>query len=240
MTDPNRRWIRRRAPVCGAFFLLLLLATPAAALPVTAYFSESSGMGVSESDALAISSSYGVPILDPSFVGDAEGVLDVLSQDLIHDSVYPSPPIAPSGNQSTSVWIVQNESSFDLIGNTYYLFTTVDPLQVDDMTVMYEPANVGLTIDADLGWVFVRAIDDSGNRFYYAAMSLGPLSPDEIADPFAVNYVVDEPLVRSSAGIYVLPQLRGGMAYAETPEPGTALMMALGLGLLAYGSRRRD
>ena len=229
--------IRRGASAWAAAFLLLVAAaTPAGAVPVTVFFTESTGMGVAESDVLAISSSFGIPILDPSFVGDADGVLSVFAQDLVFGSVAPSPPSAASGNQATSTWTIQNESSFDLLGDSYYVFATVEPFTIAGETVEYDPAKVGLSIDADLGWVFVRA-SDAGKRFYYAAKALGSLAPADLAAPFAVNYVIDEPVVRISTGTYVLPQLHGGMGFTPVPEPGTGLLLGLGLALLA-GHRR--
>ena len=67
---------------------------------------------------------------------------------------------------------MDNVSAHDLAGATYLLFTHTDPYSVDGTLVDYADSNVGLTIDAALGWVIVKAVDPTAGAFYYPAILL--------------------------------------------------------------------
>jgi hypothetical protein len=212
------------------------LAAPAAAVPVTVFFDEDSGFGVSEESAEA----SGVPLVSPSFVGSASGVLNVVSQELQgdNDSIV-SQLLAQSGNSATSLWTVENESDTYLPEDTYFLFVTSVPFGIDGEVVEYDDENVGLTIDPESGWVIVRACTEDGECYYYPAVLLGSLEPGETADPFAVNYVIDESVHQTASNKVVLPQFFAAMAIAPIPEPTAGVLMGVGLALLAVVLRRR-
>jgi hypothetical protein len=224
-------------------FLAAGIAAPAAATPVTVYFDEPSGFGVSAESANAAFASD-VPFVYPDFVGSASGVLSVISQELQGDNdSIAALLLAQSGNNATSIWTVENEYSKDLLGDTYFLFVTTMAFSIEGEVVEYDDANVGLTIDSDLGWVLVRTSTEPGQGYYYPAMSLGSLGAGATAAPFAVNYVVDQPIqqvVTQSATKVVLPQLAAGMGFAPIPEPTAGVLMGVGLALLAVVHRRRS
>jgi hypothetical protein len=226
----SRLGARPRAAWAIALWLVVGVGAPAAATPVTVFFDGPSGYGVGASRS-------GFPddkIIEPASVLSASDVLTVISQDLQLGSVDPFPP-EESDNHATSIWTVQNESSDDLLENNYLLFLTSVPDTFGGETVEYEDDNVGLSIDPDLGWRLVR----TSGGYYYPAISLGSLGAGETAAPFAVNYVVDEP-IQQVITTWVLPQLAVGRAIVPIPEPSAGALMGVGLALLAVGRWRRS
>ena len=234
MSASNSR-LGTRARMAWAIVLWLVagVAAPAAATPVTLYFDGPSGYGVAAGDALA----SGIPIEEPDYVVDAAGILSVVDQDVQLGSIDPSPPIAASGNSLTSIWTVENTSLYDLLGDTFFLFVTTVPYEIGKETVTYDDSGVGLSIDPDLGWVLIHTNAGPGEDYYFPAMSLGSLAPGERADAFDVNFVVDAPLAQVG-NTFVLPRFQTGMGFAPIPEPGAAMLMGLGLVLLATLRRR--
>jgi len=210
-------------------------AAPAAAVPVTLFFDGPSGFGVAQGDALA----SGVPIEEPPYVVDAEGILRVIEQDVQLGSIDPFPPIAAGENRLTSTWTVENESTYDLLGDTYLLFVTTLPYPIGGEVVEYDGSEVGLSIDPDLGWVLVHTNAGPGQDYYFPAISLGSLAPGEVAAPFDVDFVVGAPL-QQVGNTFVLPQLQTGLGFAPIPEPAAATLLALGLALLATLRRERS
>jgi hypothetical protein len=213
------------------------VAAPAAALPVTVFFDGPSGYGVSAASAEA----SGVPFVYPEVVGSASGVLNVAQQlqgDYDYDDIVDF-LLNESGNTATSMWTVENESDDDLPEETYLFLATAVLFSIDGEDVVYENANVGLSIDLEDGWVFVRTSTEPGEGYYYPAIKIGPLGVDEQTLPFAVNYVVDEPIHIVGLNKVVLPQLVAGMAYTTIPEPATSILLGVGLVLLAVFHRRR-
>ena len=230
----SRLGTRARVAWAIALWLVAGVAAPAAAIPVTLYFDGPSGYGVAEGDALT----SGVPIAEPDYVVDAAGILRVIDQDVQLGSIDPSPPIAATANSLASIWTVENESSYDLFGDTYILFATTVAYAIGKETVTYDDSDVGLSIDPDLSWVLIHTSAGPGEDYYFPAMSLGSLAPGEVAAPFAVNFVVDAPLAQVG-NTFVLPQFQTGLGFAPIPEPGGATLMGLGLVLLATLRRQR-
>jgi hypothetical protein len=216
------------------------VAAPAAATPVTVFFDGPSGFGVSAASAAAAEAA-GVEFRYPGFVGSASGVLSVSSQVLQGDANSQSSLLlAQSGNTATSIWTVENVSSIDLRGETYFLFVTGMAFSIDGEIVEYGDANVGLSIDPARDWVLVRTSMEPGQGYYYPAVALGSLGAGASAAPFAVNYVVDQPIQRLATNKLVLPQFAAGMGFEPIPEPTAGVLMGLGLALLAVVLQRRS
>ena len=247
----------RRTPLASTALVvtaILLLVAPASALPVDVFFDgammagdPNTNFGISEASAFDARDSYGIQILDTfDFVGPITGVLTA-NQAL--QSYDPDPPVS-SLNRATSSWSMDNVVGFDIVGASYVLFTHTDPFSVNGVLIEYADANVGLTIDSDLGWVIVKA-SQGGVDYYYPSILLDRVAPSpgagflaegDTSDPFEVHYVVKEPLTlvdfASGPDEYQLPELEIGFANI-VPEPGTALLFGLGLVGLGLGRRRR-
>jgi hypothetical protein len=233
-----------------AAVLLGLSAQPAAGIPVDVFFlgpstpaAPSTSFGLGESQALAVSASFGVPIIDDlSFVGLVTGTLRPNPSFTPTDSLT-----SPTENRATSSWTVSNISSFDLAGATYLLFTHTPPFTKDAVLIDYADSNVGLTIDEALGWVIVKSVDPTNAVFYSPAILLdrsvsdplnGFLGSGMTSTGFDVNYIVTQALTAAPAGSleFQLPFLEVSMGFSPVPEPGTAMLVALGL--LALSTRR--
>jgi hypothetical protein len=227
--------------------LLLALAWsgPARAIAIPIFFTGDGGFVVSASDA----ASSGLPMKTADFVGSIDGTLAVVGRTLDQTTVVPLPPTAPSGNRATSAWTVRNASTADLDGDVYLLFLTSDPFDVPGtsptQTISYADANVGFMIDPADGWLLIAVDVPAGaggtDTFYYPAIELGSLAPQELAEVFDLNYVVNEALQDAPLNRFYLPKLRLGLGFTPIPEPTTAALLALGLvGLAVQGHRRRS
>ena len=151
-------------------------------------------------------------------------------------------PLASAGSYSTSLPSgavgPQNVSGEDLMDFNLMVFVTPDPFMFGSTLIDYPDDTVGLTIDADTGWLIVKLSDNQGQNFYYPALLLGPLEAGEISDVFPVNYFVDGEI--DQAGVsYLLPKLLYGFASTPIPEPGTFTLLGMGLAGLAWRRRRR-
>jgi hypothetical protein len=227
-----------------ALWLGVGVAGGAAAAPITLMFDGPLGAcgepgeirqcGVAEADALA----SGIPISEPTYVVSAADVLHVIDQDVHAGGLDPFSPITATSNSASSSWTVQNVYPHDLIGDTYLLFTTTAPYPTGSGDIEYDPSDVGLSIDPDLGWVLIHTSAGPGEDYYFPAMSLGSLVQGEVAPAFDVNFVVDVPLQRVG-NTYVLPRFRTAAGFQPIPEPGTATLLGLGLVLLAALRRER-
>lgn len=239
----------------GLLFSMLCataLAGPAAAAPTTVYF-DGPFIGGEHKGLAAGSLPGGVPILDID-VYTVTGSLAVTNQSADGTNIGPGP--AP--NQVTSEWVVDNlYGSFP--GQVYLLFATAlnDPDApftttyntdfTDEMNEAHDRA--GLVIDPATGWVVVQTEDALNNPFYYLGVPLSfgnagadcggvtLLASEACVD---VTYFLENPDAQVFSGgaqdVLVLPQL--GILMAVVPEPGTGLLLSLGLiGLAAH--RRR-
>jgi len=244
----------RNLTLSRCFAILAFLATtaalslPARAVPVDVFFDGNAmggatNFGVSEAQALNLQSSFGVPIVQSfDYIGSASGLLAV-TQSL--QSFTPSPPTSTT-NRATSAWTAQNVSGMDLLGASYLIFTSSTPFVKNGVTVDYIDSNIGITIDSALGWVLVKA--PAGNDdFYYPALLLDRSASGPLAGVFlngqieslVIDYVVKQALIDTpiGSGDYELPLLNIGLAYAAVPEPGTAVLVSLGL--VGIAIRRR-
>lgn len=247
MYDRKRRWMGWAVGLA----LASLLAQPAAAAPITVFFDGSGGFGLASAPGgmSQVSPDFVVPVtastpnpgqeiinldLDSGVLNDAFSILDytigVSSGSLgVLQELDPSSVVIGGVGQSslaTVTWTVDNLAP-DLVGATYLLFVTSDPFQ----GTAYSDANVGITIDSDLGWTLIPVQD-----FLYPAILLGsPLGDQPVS--FEVNYVLNEPLQSNASGTMLFPQLRVAVGFTPVPEPGTALLLVLGA--LAIGVQRR-
>lgn len=232
----------------AAVFALLTLAAPALGAPTTVLFNGVDGFGVDEQDALDAAAAFGIPIVTPGFVGEADPVLAIISQDVDAGSIDPFPPLGPGPHTGFSEWQVQNQSATDLLGDTYVIFVTPVPVLYGGQLVDYGDANVGLIIDPADGWTFVKVsvptvagpgsdAQVEAQDYYYPALDAGSLAANGIAT-FDVGYFVDSEI--QQVGIdWVLPQVQIGMGFTPIPEPHTGLLVGLGLAGLALTGRRR-
>lgn len=229
--------------------ITLLWASAAWGNPVNVFFDGPGNEGMSEEDALA----SGLQIL----TGDtfaAEGVIDVTGQSLDGVDITGQPQVNPYAE--TSTWTIENLLGTSVLGTTYLLFATAS--DHDSFPTSYDPAEVGLTVDADDGWAIVQG-ESGGQTVYYVGISLGNLletvgssttidvnyylleafpmnvfpDPD---DPDFPNCIEDPNLVCDE--ILALPKLHLLVAFNVVPEPGTGLLLAMGLVGLGVTRRR--
>jgi hypothetical protein len=225
-------------------------ASTAWADPVTLFFDGVNNEGTSETSAL----SSGLDILDLDTFA-ALGVIDVTSQ-VGADGVVIPPEQAIDPFAITSAWTIESLLSVPVIGDPYLLFATAEnrdftfdngtPDPGDDVTftTSYNPAEVGLTVDASDGWAIVQG-ESGGQTVYYVGISLGNLlEAVGSSTVFDVNYFLLDafpdnafPHPNGLDQVVALPQLDLLVAFNVVPEPGTGLLVGLGLLGLA-GSRR--
>jgi hypothetical protein len=240
-----------RSPLAAAALsvaAVFLLVAPASALPVDVFFdgeiAGGTNYGISEASAIDARDNYGVQIIDNATLDVIDGRLSAVPT---FQTATPNPPVS-SENRSTWDWAVTADT--DLVGASYLLFTHTDPYDENGVRIDYADVNVGITIDADLGWAIVKASFDSVD-YYYPALLLdraasnpldGVLADGDIADPFDVLLVVKEPITFLDAsggpGSYWWPDIEIGYANL-VPEPSTALLFGLGLVGLGLRGRRR-
>jgi hypothetical protein len=224
---------KRRTAASRAILLTLAIglaaAVPAAASPITVFFDGPSGQGFSQATFDAIKDDFGV--VSPELSTETTTVTRSYQVGSLN-------PMPPTGNHTTysEIWTVLNQPVLE-----YLLFVSTENYWNGDSVVSYRDSSVGLSINLanDPNWTIVTSAEGEQN-YYYLAYPLGP-GP---TTSFAVNLVVNEPIVLTRGGYffpkgdYSFPRL--GIAIA-VPEPSTAMLFASGLlALLATTRRHRS
>lgn len=247
-SSPSRAKGRHLPLAVAALFVALVSAgTSALAAPVDVFFNgnrpasdPTTAFGVSLASAINARDNFGVPIITTvellTTISNRISVVQPKSSSLV---VSPNPPTAAQ-NTVISDWKVRNISRGTLEDSSYLVFTHTDPYSVDRNTIEYPDENVGLRIDAEDGWVIIRG-QSQGVDYYYPALLLGENLRARDRVTASIHYVVNEPLVGIRKGgktRYYLPELQLGYAKFVIPEPGTALLLGIGLTVLAAQRKR--
>lgn len=197
----------------------LAAALPAAASPITVFFDGPLGQGISQATFDAIKNDFGV--VSP----ELSTLTTRVRRNYQTDSLDPMPPTGDHCTYS-EIWTIFNMPALE-----YLVFVSVKDYWGGDRMVSYTDSSVGLSINLanDPNWTIVASAE-GGQNYYYLAYPFG--AGDTTS--FAVNVVVDEPIVLAG-GDYSFPKL--GIATA-VPEPSTALLFASGLVALLATTRR--
>lgn len=247
----SKATVKATATTVAVVLAVVASVSPARATPVDVFFNgptlagdSSTAFGISLASATTANTTYGVPIIDQATVSSPfASYLSVILPPSSSLVASPNPPTS-SLNRVASEWQIENVSPSVLTGASYLLFTNTSPHSVGNTQIDYPDGDVGLKIDKDLGWVIVK-LRSAGVDYYYPALLLDRSAETALAGNIAVgervsatiNYVVAQALVQAG-GDYQLPKLNLGLAQVVVPEPGTVLLLGLGLTLLA-GRRQR-
>jgi hypothetical protein len=193
--------------------------------------------GVSAADAAAAQGA-GIPVMSaPLF--NADGNLKITKQELSQITLGKGDLTTPF--EVSSDWTAKAQRN--LKGSEVFLvFTSIDPRTVKignkKRDVNYDPTQVGLNLDSADGWVLMRVNDQTLGNIYYPAIKLGPIKEDKTKG-LEVPYFLEQLVTfdRKNNTIVPLPKLRIAVALAPIPEPGTAML--LGVGLIGLALRKR-
>lgn len=252
-----RRGVVARASALALMVVaaLVAIASPVSATPVDLYFNgpldpfaspshASTRWGISLASAQNANTAFGVQIVEPTVFGQIAGKLSVLQPGPLTVGSQPASPSVLDPVRASEPWQIQNISGSSFQGAVYLLFTHTDPFSVGSTLIDYPQTNVGIRIDKDLGWSIAH-IRSSGNDYYYPALRLdfstlnAVIASSTTGGPSVtanINYVVSQALIQAGGDGH-LPEFQLGFAQV-VPEPGTALLLGLGLAGLALGRKR--
>lgn len=195
--------------------------------------------GVSASSASAAQSAgigiVSVPMYNP-------GVLSIVDQDV--QSLELSQDDLHTPFDVSSRWTVEGERDMTAF-IVYLVFTTADPtsIQIGSQTlpVSYDEEKVGLRLDSSSGWVLLQTSSASLGTLYYPAIRLATFGLDDRQD-ITVRYHLEQLLTFESGNktFLPLPKLHLMVGITPIPEPGTALLLCVGLLGFAVRSRARS
>lgn len=233
------------APRLFVALFSLLAAAPVAAIPYDALYNgptqNGTNFGISASSASAAQAA-GIPIITPPVFSGA-GVIDIVDQDIESVTLDPGDLVTPF--EADSTWTVENIFGSDLDGALYLVFVAVDPRTVvvnnQSHVIDHIDALTGLEIDAAKGWSIVQTTDAQLGTIYYPAISLGSLD-DGQQKQFDLRYHLEDlkTIPLGALTVVPMPQMRLAIAFVPVPEPGTALLVALGLAGLATRARQKS
>lgn len=227
-TAPLSRWIPLAAFVwIAAFPTAVLSITIADVAPL--FFDGVGGYGTSAPTAASAGESpaYVATPYDAWLSAGASGSHPLaIQQTLTTVHQNPSTPSGANPVIADSSWRIENLTAGYLI-DPLLVFTIVDP------SGLYPAALPLLGLDANL--VDLVAYSSGGVDYLFGAMRLPSLGNGDFAD-ITVRYVATGPL----AGGEILPALGVSVlgSYTFVPEPTTALLVLVGLGLTAASRRR--
>jgi hypothetical protein len=239
----SRSAIRRifEAPIgfaLRASILTALVSAPLAAAAAPIFFtgptnSDGFVLGVSEEDALT--SGLAIVVAPPEVAGE----------NLVFDETGSARDlfIEEDASGATQDYLVTNVTfDPDIAGDLYLVIKSVDDAVVNGFAHEYDPSTVGLDLTAP--WFIVSYYDDVLDQtLYFPTISLGDLAMGD-STAVSIDFVLTEPvsyvsLEGSLTATLMLPQLLFDGAFVPVPEPATGMMLAMGLGGLAWSGRRR-
>jgi hypothetical protein len=182
--------------------------------------------------------SLGVPIVQLN-IWSAESLIDVTGNFL---EITPIDEVEVPFTH-TSEWGIESLDSgaIGMIEDAYLLFLTATNKTGLVYETSYDETEVGVTMTGSTSdWVVVEG-DANGTQVYFLGISLGDLFEQAGATTLIdVAYYLDNPEtfpLSEGLEIVVLPRLEIAIAGTLVPEPGTGLL--LGLGLVLIGATRR-